>query len=144
MSLRHPELDPLRWPVYWSHPSIASTFFRDLPVIGINARAKKELNAVLACRTPDAHRAAWLHYAVEYDAIISISTIIKQWLNWYNALFIPEDPCQIIFWDPSKAMKYEGLVLELIEQHNLPSDLFDHLSELDYGSFVLRALADGV
>ncbi len=41
-------------------------------------------------------------------------------------------------------MKYEGLVLELIEQHNLPSDLFDHLSELDYGSFVLRALADGV
>jgi hypothetical protein len=110
-----------------------------MPVLGVNARAKRILASILAGRTREEHMRVWSQQGVPYDRLQVVSSIIQQWLHWPNDLFIPEDPCAIVFWHPGFSLDSVGLMLELVEKHDVPLTLVDDLSNLNYGEFIIRA-----
>lgn len=64
------------------------------------------------------------------------SEIIAEALEWPNPYFIPQDPCEIVFWDGTLDMLVEEAVLRLDDEFAIPDELWDRLCEITYGTFV--------
>lgn len=88
-------VEALSWPFEWGKLSRLDRFLLGVPFIGAQAKAKRPLNARLARRTPACLE---LWGARRADAE-KFSRVLARELAWPNALFIPEDPFDILCWD---------------------------------------------
>jgi len=86
----------LSWPFDWGRLSKLDRFLLGMPLIGAQAKAKRHIDAQLRGRTPECLR-LWSPERV--DLARRLSDILAFQFRWPNALFIPDDPLQILCWD---------------------------------------------
>ena len=64
--------------------------------------------------------------------------IVKEYGRWPNCYFMPDDPCEILFFDPTSELLAAEAVCKIHEELSLPADMLDDLDALTYGELVDR------
>lgn len=91
---------PLSWCVDWKHLKPMEQMMMWFPVIGTQRRIYVDLIRQLSIRDSE-DQAAWESYPQETrDLAGKVSRILIEQFGWpENAIFLPDDPADIVFWD---------------------------------------------
>jgi hypothetical protein len=90
---------PLCWPDMFLKASLPKTFLRDIPVVGLHARTYRHICRQLRERSASDLK-GWGDDPVIYRCLCCVSPVVMKYFRWPNPLFIPDDPCAILLWDP--------------------------------------------
>jgi hypothetical protein len=110
--------EALAWPDWFLSPGILGRFLIDLPFVGVAARLRRHVSRTLSNRP---------------------ATCLD--LFWPNQLYIPHDPCGLLFFDPSIEMRNVEANLVLQDTYSLPEGFLDGLPEWSYGELLDRIVA---
>ena len=94
------DLTPLEVPSNMRQPSRIASFLRDIPVIGMDYKLKREIDRQIASRPPNVLR-HWENHRLDFYDILDDLILIKNFLKWEKPYFTPEDPVWLVFLDPS-------------------------------------------
>lgn len=126
------EVEPLKWPEYWVHPTRVQRLLIGVPIIGIDKRARTDIRKQLSTRSAQVFQAWPSPVSPVYQ---QLSDVLMRELDWPNPFFIPADPCEILFWDPSFEMRCET-VMHWIETQFGSAAFPDNYLQLSYGNLV--------
>ncbi len=90
---------PLRWPDIFLKRTPLGSFFADVPGIGLYARTYRHVCRQLRERSASVLK-AWGDDPVIHRCLSCVSPVVMKYFRWPNAIFMPDDPCAILFWDP--------------------------------------------
>jgi len=55
-----------------------------------------------------------------------------------NPYYIPDDPCEVLFWDPTMEMRFEEASLVLSDKFGFPENRAEELREGTFGALIER------
>jgi len=124
VSLKYP-------PLYWETRPSDEKFFIGLGSWCPYRRLKTICAKQLETRKSEALN-EWPDLSHLREVVSYTSRQIKEWLEWPNDYFVPDDPCEILFCDPTAygfAMtEHAEECLEAIQKHfSLPGRILDQL-----------------
>lgn len=128
---------PLQWPERWRHPNQYDRLLSDVPVLGLNARVHRNICGQLKSRSI-ACFGLWGEDVDCFHTLCFLSPIVKEYGRWPNCYFIPDDPCAILFFDPTSVLLAAEAVCKIHEELSLPAEMLDDLDALTYGDLVDR------
>ena len=117
---------PLDWPEDWKRPKRLDTLLLGIPFIGPQHRTRQSICEQLRARDPGC-LSLWEESVERFRIARTVSAIVKDELNWPNDLFIPADPCEILFWDFTAYWVDDLKLLAVIQQ--LEDALHFHLKD---------------
>lgn len=126
---------PLNFPKYWLEPTSIQRILRGLPLIGVDRRAYRSICAQLLSRSPS----VWCLWPE--DLVITakeIAGVVEEYFRWPNPYYIPDDPCEVLFWDPTMEMRFEEASLVLSDKFGFPEDRAEELREGTFGALIER------
>lgn len=129
--------EALCWPNSFKRATAFQQFFRDVPIIGLDARAHAFICRQLIGRSPDCSR-VWDSDARSAKCLKELLRIISDVYCWPNDLFLPEDPCEIVFWCPRNDLKTAEAMMRISEKFELHDQFLDDFQRLSFGELVLR------
>lgn len=133
---------PLHWSINWEHLTPMQRVLMWTPIIGPQGRIYTDLLRQLKQRAPD-DLAAWdLYTRDERVLALAVCDILGETLGWPVAVFLPEDPADIPFWDHTGDMADVEAVLavEEILGTTVPSEFWEGLRKTTFGA-VIRELS---
>jgi hypothetical protein len=132
-------MEPLHWPDSWINASKGAHFLGDIPFFGLRARTLRNINQQLMRRSINVFE-LWGDNIDTYKCLCCVSPIVKEYFFWRNTLFIPDDPCEILFWDPSTELRFGTALSMLGDLFSFPKTFWDDLGELKYGELINRII----
>jgi hypothetical protein len=135
------KVPPLTWPNEKAHPKTLDQFLRGVPLVGPDARAHRAISRMLKRDRRVDCLLEWGTDPKTYCVVAVCSCIIREYFNWPNVLFLPDDPCQILFWNPSEDLHIEEATCVISETFQLRGDPFHDLSKITYGTLINRIVA---
>jgi len=129
--------DLLSWPMEFKQPSALQRCFQDVPIIGLNARAYNIICLQLRSRSRDCAK-LWSADHRNSECLEIVLGIIRDVFCWPNDLFIPDDPCEIVFWSPQNDLKTAEAVMRVTKAFNLDDHFLDCLLDMSLGELILR------
>lgn len=133
------DISPLYWPRVCKEPTWIQRFLRGIPILGIDSVARRHICAQLALRDRSCLQ-LWPDNSELITTISFVFSKIQEWFRWPNDFYMPEDPCEILFWDSSLELRVEGALLELASRLHIPIDLLAEWMNGSLGDFVNRIL----
>lgn len=132
--------EPLQWPRAWLRPGPLDRLLKHVPLWGLAARTRCELRRQMAAR-PIESLDVWAPDGRLPYCFVYVSSVIQSYMFWRDIRFVPDDPCEILFW-------YRGIrgftrrSLETIRNHFAlgPGSLGD-IRETSYGELVQAVTA---
>lgn len=108
-----------------------------IPVIGPQAGAYRDICAQLALRTPECW-SLWGTDEARVKAAQFVAKTLGEAVEWPNPVFIPDDPCELLFWDHKSCaiddLSLVGALVEIETYFNVsPSE--EELDTLAAGTF---------
>jgi hypothetical protein len=67
-----------------------------------------------------------------------IAGVVEEYFRWPNPYYIPDDPCEVLFWDPTMEMRFEEASLVLSDKFGFPEDRAEELREGTFGALIER------
>ena len=128
--------EPLEWPNELRNTTGVRKVFTGLPIIGPDKAAKAKLDRQLSDREPLPVE-VWSDER-KHAIFKTIAQIIQEHCRWPNSNFVPEDPCEILFWNPSGDLRDVEAVLQILDHFRLPETLVDELRNMTLGDLVDR------
>jgi len=126
---------PLYWPEAWDKKTKVQGFLSDVPFFGLRSRTFRFFRKEVEKRTYKV-LSLWGNDAGIYRCLCIVSPVVKEYFKWPNAYFIPEDLCDILFWDPTVDWRDLGFVNFLTKELSLPEDFFVDIEGSTYGKFI--------
>lgn len=105
-----------------------------MPWVGLDRRLYADFRKTVAARSDRAF-SFWPKEDESVTVRQSVLAIIQREMHWPSARFLPDDPCSILFFDPSPNMDSARAVLE-IERILGKQPALERLSELTIGQLV--------
>lgn len=130
---------PLNWPDIWINQSLWGELSVGLPLVGLDKRVLRILHRQLSIRPSEA-LALWKNDPALMECRDRVSSLLQEYFYWPNNHFIPDDPCEILFWDPSSELRLAEAITVLTDAYPDKEDLLVGLQKMKYGQFV-EALA---
>jgi len=130
-------IPPLAWPTKADDLGQLTRLFRDLPMVGADSRAHRAIAKQLRARHIQCLD-NWGAQVAIYQVLCVVSPVVKEYGEWPNTLFLPDDPCDILFWDPSMELKTVEAMNVLERDLSIPADIFDDLIQIKYGELISR------
>jgi len=116
--------------------------FMDFPHFGIYAKARGDINNQLSQRSINCFR-MWGSSIERFYILCFMAPIMMEYFAWINCFFIPEDPCDVLFFDPSTEMLKEEAISKIIAGLKLSDDIpLVDLHKITYGDLVDRLSAN--
>jgi len=144
--MREQGIEPLAWPTEWLTRTWLDNFLMGIPLIGLDRRVLREFRLQLKQRDESVLRIWGAGPSVE-STRCRLAALLQEYLRWPNTFFVPKDPCDILFWNPS-SLCIDGLeVTELlcviceefgIQEGQEEEDFLTRLSEMSFGELVSR------
>lgn len=126
---------PLRWPAQHVERGLLS----DLPLLGSNAVLWRKFRRLAATRDFSA-MLLWGDNASTLRAYALVAGIAISEFDWGPAVFIPDDLCRVIFWNPRWGLEDMESILMLSEGFKLPDDVVEswtqHWTTLTLGNLI--------
>jgi hypothetical protein len=97
------EVKPLSWPEWYVKPSWLGRVMMGMPFVGPDRRAYRLFRQEVQSR-PKVCVEYWPKDDVLMRTRVAIDEILVREMRWPVALFLPEDPCDILFFDPLPLM----------------------------------------
>jgi hypothetical protein len=132
--------EALAWPDWFLSPGILGRFLIDLPFVGVAARLRRHVSRTLSNR-PATCLDLWGRDPYRLSVRDTVSSLIQEYFFWPNQLYIPHDPCGLLFFDPSIEMRNVEANLVLQDTYSLPEGFLDGLPEWSYGELLDRIVA---
>lgn len=128
---------PLYWPDMWVRRSRLQRFLVGMPFIGIDRRTRRHICWQLAQRSFGVC-SYWNADDRSWKLIKEVSDLIQDCLRWPNEHYLPDDPCEILLWEPScvSELLAEEVMLRLSEDFKLPETVWDRFGELCFGQLI--------
>jgi len=104
---------PLQWPEGLRQPKKIVRVFYGMPLIGPDIRAYRRFRRQVAHRSPECLR-EWDDQNVGQACRNAIFDVLVEDMEWPKPLFLPSDPCSILFYDPTIDVKL-GVALSKVE-----------------------------
>ena len=128
---------PLTWPEKSASRGPVRRFFEGFPWVTQVARTRRDLRRQLNRRSPSEVLEAWGEDPDTIKCLAYVASVIDKWMEWGSILFIPSDPCEILFWDTTTELRAEGAMQEIEKGFSLPPEcLYDTPPEITLGEFV--------
>lgn len=143
---------PLYWPDEWlrewKEAGRTSRFFRGAPSRKLVSGTLQALTEQMRARTcwdlslwgDDRH--VWYTFSF-------VSSVVREHLSWDDILFIPDDPCEIDFWEPAALVTdfaAEEAMTVITRHFRFPQERLFDVGGLTYGELIARlasAIRDG-
>ncbi|UCG31805.1 MAG: hypothetical protein JSU68_09060 [Phycisphaerales bacterium] len=112
-------------------------FLKGMPFVGPDRRALRNIRRQMTRRS-EADLGAWKceeRVAAVRDVV---SRLIQECMEWPTCYFIPDDPCDILFFEPFGDLRDVDAVVAIDEQFNLPTETLDGYWHLSFGELVDR------
>jgi len=93
------KVEPLARSKRWKEPTALDNFLMGMPVIGLQASERKSIIAQLKRRDASCIT-FWSKDKQRLEIFESISKIIQEYFRHSNRYFIPDDPFEILLWEP--------------------------------------------
>lgn len=104
---------PLTWPPNFDRASRTERFLRDVPLVGLNSRVRKNIQSQMEARLGSDYAAVWQPFEVDLSVRDRVSEMICASFQWPNPFYSPADPCEILLWDCSGVMTNVRFLIEL-------------------------------
>ena len=104
---------PLRWPDRLARPNAFSRLLWGVPFLGPDARAYSSFRKQVGSRSPSC-LSEWRNDTRLLEIRDEIAKILVREMEWPSPFFLPEDPCSILFFDPTVDIK-SGVALFEVE-----------------------------
>ena len=133
---------PLQWPEFYHRATKVQRFLADMPIVGMYFRIRKVFRRELKNRTYNALD-SWENNPGKLKCISIVSPLIKDYFHWPNCYFIPDDPCEILFWRPQVGyddLSGQEFASVLIDEFSLPEDFFEDYNKLTYSQFIEKII----
>lgn len=132
---------PLYWPIDWTELSLWDRLFMWNPIFGKARRIHQDLVQQLNARSKS-DLCEWDKYSKEIQNIASgVSSILEDMLGWpTEAIFLPEDPADIPFWDSTGDLDSVEAVID-VEKYlkiQMPDDFWEDLSGQTYAQLLQK------
>jgi len=132
---------PLQWSVDWNNLSPTDKFMMGFPLIGSQRRIFADILRQLKAR-PAQEFQAWDELGVEIrDAAARVTKISIEILGWpKTAVFLPEDPADILFCDRSDGLAVVEAIMA-VEQYfavEVPESLCINFSKITFGELIAK------
>jgi hypothetical protein len=127
-------MKPLCWPPEWASPSSFQKMMMGMPLFGFDRRLYVQFRRQVAERRRDAI-APWQQGSESLALRESVAAIIQREMRWPNSLFIDEDPCSILFFDPLHHMDSTRAILYIEKAHGRNS-ILEKISQITFGMLV--------
>ena len=127
--------DPLRWPPYFNPEPGTIACLEALPLIGSAWRTKRFLIAQVSAR-PWSCLNLWGSDPSVLRTLYVASCCVYTNYAWPSTCFIPDDPCDIIMWDPGPNLTFVVWWREIVAKFGLANDSYWDVSGRSYGEFI--------
>jgi hypothetical protein len=134
-------VDALRWPRSMSSPTDLQKVLMGFPFFGPDRRAYREFRRQVAAR-PETCLDLWKQDEATRQARDRLFKLLREEMDWEVPRFVPEDPCQILFFDPSMNLRSGCAMLRIEELLGREIDM-DRLIKMTLGDLVDDAVAAG-
>lgn len=114
---------PLYWPIDWGNIGNFEKVLLDVPWLGLKSRVKRAVQAQIDSRTRIDFNRSWNGKSEFFCYRDCVLEIINDYMDWHSFLFIPDDPCEIMFWSLGDGMSTVSAIDSLEEKCKL-SDIF--------------------
>lgn len=130
-------ITPLRWPAWYLDASQTQRFLADIPFLGLYARVRRQIRGEIAKRS---YRTIelWGTDIRRNRCVCIVSPIVMDCLNWPNSFFVPDDLCELLFWDRSPELLSVEAIYRIEKTLDLPADIARLGAEATYGDFIDR------
>ncbi|MFA5553113.1 MAG: hypothetical protein WDA68_00950 [Phycisphaerae bacterium] len=128
------KVEPLKWPIEYKRG-----FLADIPVIGSDFRLRKAFYRQLKSRSHETLE-LWGNNVNILRCLCIVSPIAKECFNWPNTCFIPNDPCEILFWDPTIDWRDAAFINHIKKELSLSGNFWDDVNSLTYGQFIEKVI----
>ena len=112
---------PLSWPDSIRRPSGLQKFLTGMPLIGPDRVAYRALRREVADRPEDC-LALWKQDEQTISTRDAMIDILQKAVSWKSRKFIPDDPCEILFWDPFDGMDLLDAVYRMEKRFGVKMD----------------------
>ncbi len=135
---------PLYWPEEWlkewKEVGRTSRFFRSAPSRKLVVETLRALKEQMRGRTYS-DLLLWGNDTYVWYTFSLVSSVVREYLSWDDILFVPEDPCEIVFWEPAALVTElvaEEAMTVIARQFCFPKEgLFD-VGRITYGELITR------
>ena len=125
---------PFTWPDCLLNPSALARFFRGFPWLGPDRRAYAEFRKSQSLRDEKIIE-SWSIDAAGMAIKNRLDEILVKEMKWLNGYFLPDDPCGILFYDPSLSMDSARALLSISSAFQVDITGVD-LSKITYSELV--------
>ena len=125
---------PLEWPPCRRSPSLLQRLCRWW-CLGSDYATWRELRRQLGRRGPES-RKCWGRDSLRIRTVADVSTIVADSLEWPNTYFVPNDPCQLIFFDPTPDLLCEEALMRISLEYGVPDEVWEKLWSMMYGELI--------
>jgi hypothetical protein len=126
---------PLQWPAQYEDAGLLS----DLPLLGSNAVLWHKFRRLAAARDFSAVL-LWGDNAITLRAYTIVSAIAISEFAWGPVVFIPDDLCRVVFWNPRWGQEDMDSILMLSRAFKLSDDVVEswtrHWTTITLGNLV--------
>jgi hypothetical protein len=127
---------PLALPRWYKR--VEHGFLSDVPIIGAHARLHREVCAQLRHRRPRC-LVEWRD-PIRLAALVSVAPIVKEYGRWPNTLFLPNDPCDLLFWKWDNQLMRAEAMMVILDEWRVPSEALDDVGTLLLGTLIDRLI----
>jgi len=121
---------PFAWPEYCKNPSDFAKAMVGMPFICIYKRAYRQFRKEQKERG-DIDPAIWASDELECWIRGIVDDILVNEMEWVNTRFLPDDPCDILFFDPTMDLLAAGALMAIQSRFRIDISITD-LSRLTY------------
>lgn len=128
-------IPPLRWPEWYLNASQTQRFLADVPFVGLYARVRRYVWKELAKRS---YRSIeqWGGSIRRHRCVCVVSPIVMEHLRWPNSFFVPNDLCELLFWDPGPDLLSVEALCCIEKSLELPAGVAELRDGMTYGEFI--------
>lgn len=134
-------VDPLVWPRSMRSPTDLQKLLMGFPFFGPDRRVYRDFRRQVAAR-PETCRDLWKRDEATRQARDRLFAILRDEMGWKATRFVPEDPCDIVFFDPSMDLKDVCAFLRIDERFGRTPDA-SRLMRMNAGELVDELAAAG-
>lgn len=131
---------PLQWPAWYLNANQSQRFLADIPFVGLYARVRRYVRREIANRSYRTME-LWGTDIRRNRCVCIVSSIVMECLNWPNSFFVPDDLCELLFWDRSPELLSVEALCRIEKMLELPANIATPAAKLTYGDFIDRIVA---
>lgn len=130
------DVKALSWPSELQNPGPLARFCQDVPFIGIVSRRRRAVRRQLAARRKLGMASVWGEDNVKMMIASELAELVRNYCNWPNPIFIPQDPCEVVISDSCDGLQSVCVLSEICRRFDVSEVEIQRATASSFGGLV--------